>query len=309
MKRRKKLELSELQIESLVVESLKSTGYLVINKSLIKQFGIIGASILSMYIDKYRYYKKNYSKNKGWFFFLIEEQKEVLGIGGPTIRKWKKKFIEDGILISKRKGNPSKEWLKFDFTQLMRLLQLYEQNSAIQECEGQAIQECEGQAIQECEGQAIQECEGLYNNNKNRINKNRNNISLSDQKNKPSSKERSKQYLPLAKQLAQSIQKVKNIKHTSQQLNTWTNDIRRLVENNEIDPKRIKKALNWYDKNIGGEYIPVIESGSSLRNKFIKLENAIERSRNKPSKSTNTSGSRNWSDDRVDYGGPDKVIE
>jgi hypothetical protein len=39
----------------------------------------------------------------------------------------------------------------------------------------------------------------------------------------------------------------------------------------------VQKALDWYEIYKGGEYIPVIESGSSLRDKFVKLENAMER--------------------------------
>ena len=93
---------------------------------------------------------------------------------------------------------------------------------------------------------------------------------------KPSIKERNKQYLPLANMLARIIQTNKNIKHTTSQLNTWANEIRQLEENNGISYHRIKDALRWYKKNIGGEFIPVIESGNSLRNKFMKLEWAMK---------------------------------
>ena len=53
---------------------------------------------------------------------------------------------------------------------------------------------------------------------------------------------------------------------------------------NEVDYSRIKKALRWYKDNIGGQYIPVIESGNSLRMKFSKLEAAMQREQinNKP---------------------------
>ena len=53
-----------------------------------------------------------------------------------------------------------------------------------------------------------------------------------------------------------------------------------MVEDNGVTEDRINIALKWYNNNIGGEYIPVIESGSSLRNKFDKLESAMYRDKN-----------------------------
>ena len=38
--------------------------------------------------------------------------------------------------------------------------------------------------------------------------------------------------------------------------------------------------MQWYQDNIGGAYVPVIQSGESLREKFIKIEDAIKRYRN-----------------------------
>lgn len=96
--------------------------------------------------------------------------------------------------------------------------------------------------------------------------------------------ERNEVFLPIARYLYKIIQTNKNINHPMNHIKTWANDIRILSEQNKIPPKRIKTALRWYKKNIGGEYIPIIESGNSLRFKFLKLEAAIERSKNNYSK-------------------------
>ena len=88
------------------------------------------------------------------------------------------------------------------------------------------------------------------------------------------------EYYPLAKYLYKIISSNKNIKYSSTHLKTWSNDIRMLSERNNIPYRRIKKALRWYKDNIGGEYIPVIESGVSLRMKFLNLEAARDRSEN-----------------------------
>ena len=88
---------------------------------------------------------------------------------------------------------------------------------------------------------------------------------------------RNQKYITLARYLSRIIRTKKNIRHTPQQLSTWTNDIRQLEENNKIEFTRIKTVLEFYEKHIGEQYIPVIESGNSLKEKFIKLENAIDR--------------------------------
>lgn len=85
-------------------------------------------------------------------------------------------------------------------------------------------------------------------------------------------------FLPLANQLKDIIQTKKNITITRPQLREWSKCIRQLSEQSNIPPERIKHALDWYTDNIGIMYVPVIESGKSLKEKFLKLEAALERS-------------------------------
>jgi hypothetical protein len=84
-------------------------------------------------------------------------------------------------------------------------------------------------------------------------------------------------FLPLAKKLAETVQSSKNIKVSQTKLTSWANEIRKLSQVEGVEPARIEKALDWYADHIGGQYIPVIESGSSLRTKFVKLEEAMKR--------------------------------
>lgn len=86
-----------------------------------------------------------------------------------------------------------------------------------------------------------------------------------------------KEYLPHAEKLAAIIQSNKNIKIPPSRLNNWANEIRRLHQVEGVAHERIARALEWYGENIGGEYVPVIESGSTFRSKFIKLEDAMRR--------------------------------
>lgn len=86
------------------------------------------------------------------------------------------------------------------------------------------------------------------------------------------------EFFQIAERLSKIIQTRKNITHSKNQLNSWSVEITAMSQRDHISPERINAALDWYSTFIGGEYVPVIESGRSLREKFSKLENAIERS-------------------------------
>lgn len=87
-------------------------------------------------------------------------------------------------------------------------------------------------------------------------------------------------YLALATKLSEIIQTKKNIKHTKSQIQAWSKEFARLERENGIQYQRQMAAMRWYEEHIGDPYTPVIESGTSFRNKFIKLEAAIVRSEN-----------------------------
>jgi hypothetical protein len=89
--------------------------------------------------------------------------------------------------------------------------------------------------------------------------------------------DKNSRYVPLAERLASIIRSHKRINVTSRKIVSWTNEIRKLVEIDGVSIQRIETALDWYEENIGGGYVPVIESGSSLRSKFINLERAMRR--------------------------------
>jgi hypothetical protein len=89
-------------------------------------------------------------------------------------------------------------------------------------------------------------------------------------------KDKNKEYYPLAEDLAKTISTKKNIKITPSKIEFWAKDIRKLIEADGVDSPRVKKTLDWYENHIGEQYIPIIESGKSLREKFIRLENAME---------------------------------
>jgi hypothetical protein len=247
-------------IKSLVLQTLKSDAYLPVNKALMQNTGLIEAVIISNYIDKHIYFEKQHPENDGWFFLTHQQQMEQLNIGDFSIRKAKTFLIDNHIIQTKKQGTPAKEWIKLNFNKISELL--YKKVPTNKNVE-----------INELDPPKTTN----YNNNKYKENKN---ISFSKEKEYcpqfVSSKENNNKYLPLSAQLAKTITTHKNIKITPSKIEFWAKDIRKLIEADGVDSPRVKKTLDWYENHIGEQYIPVIESGKSLREKFIRLENAME---------------------------------
>ena len=267
-------------IENITIEAFRSESFLIVNKKLVSTLGPKAAILLSYYIDRYKYFKSKSEENTGWFYFTHKQLIEQLNIKEYTIIKYKKVLKDLKILKTKWYGTPAKEWFKIDFVRLIKLIET-------------GTPETGRLALSETGRLGDSETGRLYTISKlNTISKTdtiKKNISRSLNSPKKTKKgsytERNKKYLPIAETLAKIILTKKNMKYTSIQISHWTNDIRQLVENNQVSMIRINVALSWYSKNIGGEYIPVIESGYSLKNKFTKLEDAMERksfSKSKP---------------------------
>jgi len=64
---------------------------------------------------------------------------------------------------------------------------------------------------------------------------------------------------------------------TEKTISDWGNQIRLLIEKDSRTEEEINISLDWYEKHWGDEYVPVIESAKSLREKYDKLLNAISR--------------------------------
>jgi hypothetical protein len=279
MIRAKSFQINNLNVSqnimyrNIVRNCLTQTGFLQVNKTLIKKLGLINASVLSLYIDKDKYFSINFNGNDGWFYFTNDQQVSELCLDRKTIIKAKKYLIEKQIIFSKLKGLPLKEWFLLNFEKIHDLIGSEDVSTEL--C-GTHNDSTSGMDKDTTSGMDVDTTSGMdkiiiTEYNKNRIK------THSVPTEKISLKEKSKEYLPLAEKLSTIIQTKKNINISQTKINQWANDIRLMIETDGIEYVRIRKALKWYATNIGGKYIPVIESGGSLREKFLKLENAIER--------------------------------
>lgn len=252
---------------------LGSSAWVIRSNQIANVFQSNDAAILLGYLcDRDSYYSaKGEEKNKkfnGWFF--CEATKIQKGtVCSPHIqRKWFKVFEEIGLIQLKFKGVPPKRYFKINEKVLNSLM-----DSKCQPGEHLNVKPVH-----------IQMSIGLTHNSNNRVNKNRveDNSSTNTVRKKINGHSSLKnvdasKYLKLAKKLSNIIQRKKNIKHTPAQIKTWAEEFRKLHTTNKVELSRQKAILKWYKKEIGGQYIPVVESGKSFREKFIKLEDAMNR--------------------------------
>ena len=287
----------------IALEIFRTDAFLAINKKLIQKVGIIKAAYIANLVDKYKYFRdRGMLTEDGGFFLTYEEQTKQLGLSEHQLRTCKKEFIKAGILSTKMRGVPRKEFYFIDFGELLSQFIIDEEDEPIDPIPDDSInakntdesgdqfkqyslknsrnnaQKIQGIMLKNFKQYSSKNSsnikENLYKENEER------NIKLFDcntNDEEEKMKDKNSRYIPLAEKLAFIIRKNKRINVTPQRISSWANEIRKLVETDGVSIQRVKTALDWYEENIGGQYVPVIESGFSLRSKFIKLEDAMRR--------------------------------
>lgn len=108
----------------LALEAFSSDGFLVINKKLLKVFGLQEAVFLSNLIDKLKYFAKvNKLQKDGGFFLTFKQQENQIGLSEHQLRKCKKSLIDKKIIKTYKKGIPSKEFYILDIQQLIDIIE------------------------------------------------------------------------------------------------------------------------------------------------------------------------------------------
>jgi GTPase SAR1 family protein len=88
-------------------------------------------------------------------------------------------------------------------------------------------------------------------------------------------------FIPIAKRLAEIVSSHFQIEISNQHIKTWVTEIERLCNIDKVSIDRMETVLDWYEKNIGEQYVPIVRAGPSFRRKFPNLEQAIIRSNKK----------------------------
>ena len=254
-------------------EAFKTKGYLVLNKTLIEKIGLLEAVVLSSYIDKDNYHatKEDYD---GEFYLTHEKLAKELNVKPYTIKIIKQNLLNLGMIACKRKGLPAKEYISLNYETIFEYIfneKYFGQDPKFS-------------------GGLDPKFSGGLNKKDISINTNTFYINNNNKLSKPKIKEISVghgptdgdsenlKYKNIAILLGKIITSKKNVKINAQKINNWTNSIRLLHTSDGVSVERIEKTVKWYEQHHADEYVPVIESGKTLREKFIRLESAIARS-------------------------------
>ncbi len=104
--------------------------------------------------------------------------------------------------------------------------------------------------------------------------------------------EMAQRYYPQAKRLSEIVMSHINKNITETEIRQWCIPIHALAKKG-INTNRMDRLLDWYSENIGKEYVNVIHSGESFKNKFTDLEETRRRNEanyeNRPRRRNNQS--------------------
>lgn len=270
------IQFSE-ETKTLVLNTVRGKNFIMVYQPFIKKFGVLTGYYLSLLLDQYEYHSKHNQLKDGMFYLTHEHASKMMNEKEYSIKQAKKKLKEAGFLYFVKKGIPSKEYIGINFNKIKDLI-LNKQEKVL---DGQDPKFSGGQGVEFSGGHYIKQNLIKLNLNKG-ISTERKKQKFPSNEIKPDPKE--KQYLSISKKLAKIISKEKKINCNSN-IKSWCKPIRLLMtkdlnlENTDFKQikKRVNLALNFYKEHIGEEFIPVIHSGNSLREKFIKLENAMQR--------------------------------
>lgn len=84
------------------------------------------------------------------------------------------------------------------------------------------------------------------------------------------------EYSYLAQKLIDAIVAYRRIKNDKVD-GEWCSVFKHLVEKQKRTKEEISAVIDWYAKNIGGEYIPVVHGPKAFKEKYERLLDAIER--------------------------------
>jgi len=100
---------------------LSSSAFLVVNKSLAKQIGLKESVLLADLISKEEYFIAN-GMTDGWFFNTEANIEQDTTLTPYQLRKCIKSLKKFGIIETKRRGVPAKQYFKINEEQVVKFL-------------------------------------------------------------------------------------------------------------------------------------------------------------------------------------------
>jgi len=291
-----------------------TSAYVLANLHLSRSFGLEVSNLLPFLVYKQETLCKEKEKEDSYFYCTHEELENQIGISAHRQRKALKLMEDLGIITSYMKGLPAKKFYHIDEQAVAFYMgQDVEDNKIAVKSLTDKPEDPLRLFVKDFNELPLKSLTKLLYSNKKNNNKYNTpekvsgeiDTEISDSgdtalKKKTPQKEKSerqkfierknKRYQKLSEKLAEIISQNKNIKITPSKIKSWANDFRLLEEKEGVQFVRQKTALNWYSDHIGEKFVPVIESGGTFRDKFIKLEAAISRENEPSTSSTSHSG-------------------
>lgn len=114
-----------------IISLLSSDNYIVINRDMLKEYGINVTLMIGELASEYNYYDKNGKLDDGMFFSTIENISEKTGLSKYQQAEALKTLDEMGIVKTIVKGIPAKRFFKLDVEKLEKQIA----NSSTSSCQ------------------------------------------------------------------------------------------------------------------------------------------------------------------------------
>lgn len=224
-----------------ILSILASDNYIVINRDLLKKYGINVTLMLCELASEYNYFDKNGKLEDGMFYSTIDNISERTGLSKYQQAEALKALDEDGIVKSVIKGMPAKRYFKIDVEELTKQIA----NISLSSCK-------------EIRKQAGEKLE-TKNNDIKLINKS-NNIKDKESK-KEESNNTQNQQVEISEELKQMQKEIEQLKAENEKLKT--------------KKEKPKKQTKSYDEQIA-EYTENEELQNALK-AFVQMRSFIKK--------------------------------
>ena len=168
---------------SVLINLLSNSGYIIVNKEIIKKLGLREAIILGELCSEYNYWEKTNRLENGYFFSTRENIENNTGLSAYQQREPFKKLLEMGIILEKLKGMPQQKWYSLDMDKLYELLNSTDLIPSSEETKGQGVKKLDTKLLknltpssEESEHLDVKKLDTNNNNNNNNNSNNKDDI-------------------------------------------------------------------------------------------------------------------------------------
>lgn len=266
-------------VKNKIRATITQSAFWMVNKKTAYLFGHNSALFLSELIAKDALFEKKDDAYDGWFFYEKKKMEETLFLSYHKQSECIAELSKFGIIETKRMGTPSKTFYKINYILYNVFLGL-DFSSAPKFSRGQEFEKFKLLILKNLKSNYYYTTYNNYNNK---------NIICGALEIAPQSDTLEK-YKMIAQKLKQIVTNKSKKKISNKIITNWADTIRKLCTIDGVSEERVQTALDWYQIHHADDYVPVIESGKTLREKFTRLEAAIERDKNNAVKRTRKTG-------------------